>query len=65
MLHKLAVRGDRVVADRLYGGTAKVCAPTLDVSSLADARFDWTQMKMHILERRDAILADAIVGVVE
>ena len=65
MLHELAVRGDRVVADGLYGGTAKVCAPTLDVSSLADARFDWTQMKMHILERRDAILAHFIIAIVE
>ena len=36
-----------------------------DVASLADARFDWTQMKMHILERRDAILADAIISIVK
>ena len=33
LLHELAVRGDRVVADGLYGGTAKVGAPTMDVSS--------------------------------
>ena len=64
LLHELAVRGDRVVADGLYGGTAQVGAP-MDVSSLADTRFDWTQMKMHILERRDAVLAHFVVGVVE
>ena len=64
LLHELAVRGDRVVADGLDGGTAKVGAP-MDVTSLADARFDWTQMKMHILERRDAILAHFIVAVVK
>ena len=39
--------------------------PTKDVSSLADARFDWTQMKMHILERRDAVLAHAIISIVK
>ena len=33
LLHELAVRGDRVVADGLYGGTAKVGAPTMDVVS--------------------------------
>ena len=64
MLHELAVRGDRIVADRLYGTAAEVGAP-MDVSSLADTRFDWTQMKMHILERRDAILADAIISIVK
>ena len=37
MLHELAVRGDRVVADGLDRAAAKVCAPTKDVSSLADA----------------------------
>ena len=38
----------------------------MNVPSLAaDTRFDWKQMKMHILERRDAILAHFVVGVVE